>query len=166
MPDTVAGLFRTQEEAQDALRKLEEAGFSRDRMSVSTPRVGRHGHYGTKVLAGLGIGVLAGALLGALAAGIVPGVHPLMPGNQLATFALAAVAGAATGMIAGLLVSMAASGDTTLYYEQEVESGRFLVSVAGPNLARARAALLDAGAMEASPVEAPLEEGRPRVDAG
>jgi hypothetical protein len=93
-------------------------------------------------------------------------VHPLLPGNVLVTFELAAVAGAATGMVAGLLVSMAASGDTALFYEQEVESGRYLVSVAGPRLEEARAIMLESGAMEAAPVEAPLVGGRPRPESG
>jgi hypothetical protein len=96
---------------------------------------------------------------------MVPGVHPLPPGDVLVTFA--AVAGAATGLVAGLLVSMAGSGDTALFYEQEVESGRYLVSVGGPRLEEARSILLAAGAMEAEPVEAPLDGGRrPRPESG
>lgn len=166
MPDTVAGLFRTRAEADLALRKLKDAGFGPDQVSVSTPRIGRHGHYGVKVLAGLAIGTLLGAVVGAVATGMVPGVHPLLPGNVLVTFAFAAVAGGATGMVAGLLLSMAASGDTALFYEQEVESGRILVSVAAPGLPEARAIMLAAGAMEAAPIEAPLEDGRPRPESG
>jgi len=150
-----------------ALRKLEEEGFGPGQVSVSTPRVRRHGHYGLKVLAGIGVGTLLGALVGAVATGLVPGVHALVPGNLLVTLLLAAVAGAATGGVAGALVAMAASGDRELYYEQEVQSGRILVSVAEPRLEEARAILLAAGAMEAAPVEAPLETGRrPRPESG
>jgi hypothetical protein len=156
MPDTVAGLFRTRAEANTALRKLKEAGFGEDRVSLATPRIGRRGHYGMKVLVGIGVGTLVGALAGALVTGMVPGVHPLLAANVTATFALAAVAGAATGGVAGGLVSMSASGDRALYYEQEVESGRYLVTVAGQGLDEARVILRTAGAMEAAPVEAPL----------
>jgi hypothetical protein len=67
-------------------------------------------------------------------------------------------------MVAGMLVSMAASGDTALYYEQEVESGRILVSVAAPGLAEAREIMLAAGAMESAPIEAPLHGERPRPE--
>jgi hypothetical protein len=143
MPETLAALFRNRLEAEEGLRKLKEAGFGEDQVSVSTPRVGRRGHYGMKVLAGIA-------------------------GQILATFLFAAVAGAATGGVAGALLIMAASGDTTLYYDEEVESGRVLVSVAGPGLAEAREILLAAGAMEAAPVEAPLpeERGRPRPEGG
>ena len=72
MPDTVAGLFRTRPEAELALRKLEEAGFGEDQVSLATPRIGRRGHYGPKVLAGIVLGTLLGAVVGAIAAGMVP----------------------------------------------------------------------------------------------
>lgn len=85
MPHTAAGLFRTRLEADEALRKLEEGGFGRDQLSISTPRIGRRGHYGLKVLAGIVIGTLLGALAGALATGMVPGVKPLIPGNVVFT---------------------------------------------------------------------------------
>jgi hypothetical protein len=161
------GLFRSRSEAEQALRKLEEAGFGPDQATLATPRTGRRGHYGLKVLAGIGIGVLLGLVVGALVSGMVPGVHPLLAGNVLATIAFAAVAGAATGGLAGALVSMAASGDRELFYDQEVESGRYLVTVAGPGLAEAELLMREAGAMEAAPVEAPVEEkGRPRPESG
>ena len=166
MPDTVVGLFRSRPEAEGALRKLKEAGFGPDQVAVSTPHAGRRGHYGLKVLGGIVAGTVLGALVGAIATGMVPGVHPLVAGNLLATFLFAAVAGAATGGLAGALLSMAASGDRALFYEQEVESGRFLVSVSGPRLEEARDVLRAAGAMEAAPVEAPLDPGRPRPESG
>src|SRR5207253_4655208 len=166
MPDTVVGLFRTRTGAEDALGKLKEAGFGQDQLSVSTPAVRRRGRYGLKVGSGIVIGTLLGALAGAVATGLVPGVHPLIAGNVLATFLFAAVAGAATGGVTGALVSMAASGDRALYYEQEVEAGRYLVSVAGPGLEDAEEIMRVAGAMEAAPIEAPLEKGRPRPEGG
>jgi MFS family permease len=156
MPDTVAGLFRTRTEAETALRNLKEAGFGPDRLSMATPRRGRRGHYGLKVLIGIVAGTLLGALIGAIVTGMVPGFHPLVAGNMLALFLLAAVAGAATGGVAGGLISMSAAGDRALYYEQEVESGRFLITVTGGGLVEASRILRASGAMEAAPVEAPL----------
>lgn len=166
MPDTIAGLFTTRSEAEKALRNLKEGGFGADQVSLVTPRRARRGHYGLKVLVGIAIGTVAGALLGALVTGIVPGVKPLLAGNVIATFLLALVAGAATGGVAGALLSMSASGDRALYYEQEVESGRFLISVSGPRLDEAAALLEASGAMEAAPVEAPLHRERPRPESG
>lgn len=164
MPDTVAALFRTRAEAEEGLRKLKDAGFSEGRLGLATPRVARRGRYGLKLVAGLVLGTIVGAAVGAVVTGLVPGVKPLVTGNLVATFAFAAVAGAATGIVAGGLISMAASGDTRLYYDQEVQSGRFLVSVAGTpsELTDAATILLAAGAMEAAPVEAPIDVRRHR----
>jgi hypothetical protein len=164
MPDTVAALFRTRAEAEEGLRKLKDAGFTEGQFALSTPRTGRRGRYGLKLLAGLVLGTLIGAAVGAVVTGLVPGVKPLITGNLVATFAFAAVAGAATGIVAGGLISMAASGDTLLFYDQEVQSGRFLVSVAGTGaeLTDAAAILLAAGAMEAAPVQAPIDVRRRR----
>ena len=166
MPDTVAGLFRTSSEAQLALGKLEDAGFGASQVEVESPRVRRPGRFGLKVLIGIVGGAVLGALLAAVATGMVPGVHPLVAGSILVTFLFAASAGAVTGGVAGSLFAMAASGDPTLFYEQEVESGRVLVRVAAPRLEEARAILLAAGAMEAAPVEAPMDCGRPRPESG
>jgi hypothetical protein len=167
MPNTVVGLFRTRSEAEEALGKLKGAGFGPDQVSVSAPAVGRRGHYGLKVAAGTVIGALVGALAGAVVTGMVPGVPPVLAGDVLATFIFAAVAGAATGGVAGGLLSMAGSGARALFYEQEVESGRVLISVAEPRLESAREVLMAGGAMEAEPVEAPIVEGRrPRPESG
>jgi len=166
MPETVVGLFRTRDEQQAAVRKLEGAGFSRDQVSTATPLRNRRGHYGRKLLIGILIGTALGGIVGAVATGMLPGVRPLTSGNLLATFALALVAGAATGSLAGMLVSMAAAGDAALFYEQEVESGRFLVSVRGDRLDLARATLQQAGALEAAPIEAPIKPERPRPESG
>jgi hypothetical protein len=163
MPHTVAGLFQTRSEADMGLRKLKDAGFTDDQLAVSTPAVRRRGHYWTKQLAGLVLGTVLGGVLG-----LILGLFAMhrLPGNPIATLIFIVVAGAVTGGVAGGLFSMSASGDRALHYEQEVESGRVLVSVAGPRLEEARAILLAAGAMEAAPVEAPMETGRPKAESG
>jgi hypothetical protein len=58
MPDTVVGLFRARADADHALGKLKEAGFSRDQMAVTTPQFRRRGRYGVKVLVGIVTGIL------------------------------------------------------------------------------------------------------------
>jgi hypothetical protein len=167
MPDTVAGLFRSRSEAEEALRKLKQAGFSDTQVSVARPHAPRRGHYGAKVGAGILLGVILGLVVGTIASGILPGTHPLLPGSSpLSTFLLAGVAVGLAGGVAGFLLGMAASGGRELFYEQEVESGRTLVSVAGPRLEEARELMLAAGAIESMPVEAPLEGGRPRPESG
>ena len=167
MPDTVAGLFRSRSEAEEALRKLKQAGFRDTQVSVARPHAPRPGHYGAKVGAGILLGVVLGLVVGTIASGILPGTHPLLPGTSpLSTFLLAGVAVGLAGGVAGFLLGMAASGGGELFYEQEVESGRTLVSVSGPRLEEARKLMLAAGAIESMPVEAPLEGGRPRPESG
>jgi hypothetical protein len=170
MHATVVGLFRTRAEAESAARELERAGFSSSDIEIVTPRRVRTGGYGRKIVAGTGIGTLFGALAGAIATGLAPGLHPLLPGNPLATFLFVAFAGAAGGALAGMLLGMATAGDRGLFYEQEVESGRFLVNVITDNPAGARSVLQAAGAMEAAPIETPVVDPgtpkRPRAEGG
>jgi hypothetical protein len=165
MPDTAVGLFRTRTEADQALGKLKQAGFSADEVSVSTRHARRKSHFGLEMLAGVVVGAILGAVVGAFATGMVPGVHGLAAeGNQLGLFLFATFAGTITGGVAGALLAAAASGDSALFYEEEVESGRIMISVSGPRLAEAIAVMRAAGAMEAAPAAAPLE--RPRAEGG
>src|SRR2546430_9329677 len=162
MPDTVVGLFGTRSEAEEALRKLKDSGFGDGQLALPTPRIGRRGHYGLKVLVGIVVGALLGALCGAIATGMVPGVHPLVPGNLGATFLFAAVAGAATGGVAGALLSIAAAGGRALYYEQGGEAGPVPVSVGGPRLAEGRGLAPAPGGVEGAPGQAPPGAGPAR----
>jgi hypothetical protein len=161
MTETVVGLFRTRVEAESALRKLEQAGFTSSDISIVSPRRTREGYWWAKLVAGLMLGTAVGAIVGAVVTGMVPGVHPMMSGNMLLTFLFVAFTVGAAGGLAGMLLGMAASGGgSNLYYEQEIESGRFLVKVISENPAAALKLLEDAGAMEASPLEAPVEKVR------
>ena len=160
MPETVVGLFRTRSEAEHAVRELELAGFESREIGVVWPGEAPDGHYGTTVVAGLGAGTVVGGVLGALAAGLLPGIGPVLAGGGLVAVLGGAVAGATTGGLAGTLLSMAASGDRALYYEQEVQAGRFLITVTTDRPDEAHAVLRDAGALEASPIDAPIEERR------
>jgi hypothetical protein len=177
MTVTAVGLFRTRLEAESALRKLEQAGFTSGDISIVTPRRTREGRWWAKLMAGLVVGTAVGAIVGAVVTGMVPGVHPMMSGNMLLTFLFVAFTVGAAGGLAGMLLGMAASGGgSNLYYEQEIESGRFLVKVISENPAKAVNLLEHAGAMEASPLEAPVEalndaperirRGRPRSEGG
>jgi hypothetical protein len=161
MPETVVGLFRTRGEAESAMRKLEQAGFTSSDISIVTPRRSREGRWWTRLVIGLVVGTAVGAIVGALLTGMVPGMHPMMQGNMLATFLFVAFTVGAAGGLAGMLLGMAASGGgSNLYFEQEVESGRFLLSVTSETPAEAHKLLQDAGAMEASPLDAPIQKLR------
>jgi hypothetical protein len=86
MPETVVGLFRTRVEAESAMRKLEQAGFTSSDIGIVTPRRSREGRWWTRLVISLVAGTAVGAIVGALLTGMVPGMHPMMQGNMLATF--------------------------------------------------------------------------------
>jgi hypothetical protein len=98
--------------------------------------------------------------------GLIPGTHAFVEGGVLIPFMFAVALGA-TGGLAGLLFSASALRERNLYFEQEVQSGRYLVSVdTDPErLESARKILLSKGAMEASPIDTPIvKRGRRAVE--
>ena len=164
MPDTVVGLFRSRTQAEHAVGKLKESGFGPDEVVIATQRIEHNRHYGRKVLIGLGAGAIAGAIVGAFVTGMVPDTHPMISGNEEALFGLSVFTGLGAGGLVGALIAVAASGDESLYYAEELESGRSVVTVSGPRLAEAMEVMLASGAMESVPVDAPLK--RPRPESG
>ena len=160
MPDTVAALFEDQERADSAVSALKSAEFDSSEIEIRGPRVSEVPDFGGHAARGVAFGSIGGSLLGfvigVLVAGIMPGSHAYVPGAWFVPFMLAMALGA-TGGLAGLLLSVGASQDKSLYYEQEVQSGRYLVSVDTQPERReaARQILLSRGAMEAPPVDTP-----------
>src|SRR2546427_13283014 len=110
MPDLVAGLFRTRAGAEMALGKLKEEGFAADQVALATPRIGRRGRYGLKVLIGIGGGALLGALGGALGPGGGAGGHPPISGNLVVTVLVAAAHGAPPRRLLGRLFGQCGVG--------------------------------------------------------
>src|SRR4029078_11100492 len=89
----------------------------------------------------------AGALVGlGVLAGTIPVIGPGMAIGTLGTILLNAAAGAAVVGLVGALVGLGIPEEDAKYYESEVRSGRFLVSVeAGNREAQAWAILRRAG---------------------
>jgi hypothetical protein len=158
MTTTVLALFKTSGEAQAAVRALRSAHFDSARMGIvhagdaRVPRFGQNAFFG---VAGGALGcALAGMIVGILAAGVIPGLGPWLTGGWFAVLMLA-VAGGATGAVAGLLVSQSISRQGSLYYEEEVAAGRTLVSVnVEPQRAEeARRILVAEGGFDAAPID-------------
>jgi len=103
----------------------------------------------------LGCG-LVGVLVGIATAGILPGSHALLPGGWFVPL-MFGIAGAATGAVGGMLISQSIARQHALYYEEEIEAGRTLVTVeyAPERAESARRILLQEGAFEANPLDAP-----------
>ena len=164
MAQTVVGVLRSQDEADSAVRELERAGFTSDEVGVAAPGQRTEPDYGRHLAFGIVVGTLLGALIGAglavIPAFLAPGGNHEVGAATLVLVLGGAMAGGATGGLAGVLISMAGSTDRTLHYEQEAASGRFVVSVNSDRPAEAYEVLRRSGAIEASPIDAPV--GRPR----
>ena len=135
---TVIGVFQTRTAAEDAILELKRAGFAdntigmvarNEKGEVVTEKAGE-----TMAEEGLAAGAVVGAGAGALVglgvlAGTIPVIGPVMALGTLGTILLNAAAGAAVIGLVGALVGLGIPEEDAKYYEQEVSSGRFLVSV-------------------------------------
>jgi len=156
MGTTILALFREQRDAEAAIEALRSARFESARMGIvhaGDARVPSYGHSAFVGVVGGAIGCgIVGVLIGLGLSGVVPG------GWFLAL--LIGLGGAATGAVAGLLMSQSVSRQHALYYEDEVVAGRTLVSVRSQpeRVDEARQILLDEGAFEAAPIEPPMRK--------
>jgi hypothetical protein len=170
MPEKLTALFKDEAQAESALTALQTADFDPVRTEIRGPHEAHIPDFGGNAARWVGVGSIGGTVLGAilglLASGVIPGTHALMQGGVFVPVMFAVALGA-TGGLAGLLFSASALRQGNLYFEQELQSGRYLVSVdAEPErLESARQILLSKGAMEASPIDTPLvKRGRRAVE--
>jgi hypothetical protein len=140
---TLTRLFDNHEDALATVRALEEAGFTRDEISVVAHSTGaRHYAEGETTAAGegAGAGATAGTIIGGglgLLAGIgslaIPGVGPVVAAGWLVATLTGAGAGAAVGAGAGGLIgSLTSAGvpeDHAHVYAEGVRRGGSLVNV-------------------------------------
>ena len=158
---TVLALFRERREAEAAIRALRSARFNSARIGIAHAGNDRVPSYGRAALNGIVGGAigcgLIGAIIGAITSAMVSTMPVWLPGGWFVPLMLG-LAGAATGAVAGLLMSQSATERGALYYDEEVRGGRTLVTVyADPgDVAEARRILLRAGAFDAAPIEAPM----------
>lgn len=151
----VTGLFDNHDEALDAVRALEGAGFSADdislisnnsdgRYSVEKATEGRNAVAGAET--GAGIGALAGGGAG-LATGLgllaIPGVGPVVAGGWLTATLVGLVGGAAAGGVAGGLVgALTETGvpeEEAEAYSEAIRRGSTLVIVRASDSERPKA---------------------------
>lgn len=155
---TVVGLFHNQADAEQAIQRLKQAGFSesdigvaikdRDRQQELTQDTGAQvaegattGAIGGGVLGGV-IGLLAG--VGALA---IPGVGPIIAGGTLASTLAGAGIGAAAGGLLGALVGMGVPEEDAAHFDKGFRAGGTLVTVnAGSRSDEAQTCLYESGA--------------------
>lgn len=160
MTKVVVATFPSRDDAERGLKRLQDAGFAREEISVvakddsgsqgaSQQSGGMGGMWGDAsegVTWGAGLGAGAG-LLASAGALTIPGIGPLLAAGPLA----AALSGAAMGGLAGGLMDWGIPEERGRYYEQQVRSGRALVAVQVEDADQANTAeqtLKDAGAQD------------------
>jgi hypothetical protein len=153
---TVLALFKDKRDAEAAVRALKSARFDSARLGVVPPGRSRVPLFGRIAVTGIAAGTIGCAIAG-LILGLV--LAWWLHGGWLVPV-MFALTGAATGALAGMLISQSVSRQDTLYYEEEVEAGRTLVTVMSEaeRAEDARRILLQEGAFEASPIDAPIQK--------
>ncbi|HLZ94673.1 MAG TPA: hypothetical protein VKT20_05045 [Candidatus Dormibacteraeota bacterium] len=157
---TVLALFRDQRDAETAVKALRSAHFDSAQVGIAHAGDARVPKYGYNAVVGILGGSIGCGLIGALLGLGMTALYPqVFPGGWFVPF-MVGLAGAATGAVAGLLISMSMSRQHEMYYEDEVAAGRTLVSVhAEPDrIEQARRILLEEGAFEAAPIDSPLRK--------
>ncbi|MDJ0694181.1 YsnF/AvaK domain-containing protein [Mastigocoleus sp. MO_188.B34] len=142
------GLFYSREEAEKAVRKLKDAGFDMNRVSVvardadeivgteTTQEIGNKADDGAAAgaLTGGALGGIAGLLVG-LGTLAIPGVGPILlagaEATAIATTLAGGAIGAAAGGLVGTLIGLGIPEEKAKIYGDRVASGSFLVMVTG-----------------------------------
>ena len=161
---TVVGMFDKLENADQAVRVLEEAGFDKDNILgmvqsrsvkdyVADPEPAETETTGDEVLTrSMVIGGLAGLLTGA-GVSLVPDLGPVLKAGGMTTTPLAAVAGAgvgaAIGGVVGAFTGLDIAEDEAEVYAEGVKRGHLIVGVQaeGPHVYVAANILANAGAL-------------------
>jgi hypothetical protein len=142
--NSVVGVYSHIDEAEGAVRKLGEAGFPIQHVSIIAKDLGTekkiHGFVTSCDVAkstartGAWVGGIFGLLVGA-AFLWVPGVGPLIVAGSLASAVLGGVEGAVVGAagagLLGWLTSLGISKEHILKYEAKVKAGKYLVIAHG-----------------------------------
>jgi hypothetical protein len=139
---TTVGVFRTRAEAENAIRDLRAAGYSDNQIgmvaknaegkTVKTDGAGDTSNAAEGALLGAAAGGVGAAAVGAgIMAGVIPVIGPILALGPLAVTLINAASGAAVVGLAGALVGMGFPKEDAEYYQSEVASGRYLVTVDG-----------------------------------
>jgi len=135
----IAAVFETRARADRAIQDLKAAGFDDDHIGMvyrntegETVKTGAADEtYAEEgAVAGAAAGVAGGALVGAgIAAGVIPVIGPVLAIGTLGTILLNAAGGAAIVGLTGALIGWGIPEEDAEFYENEVKSGRYLVTV-------------------------------------
>jgi len=137
--NAIIGVFETKARADRAVEDLKAAGFDDDKIGMvyrdsegKTVKTGAADDtYAEEgAVAGAAAGLAGGALVGAgIAAGVIPVIGPVLAIGTLGTVLLNAAGGAAIVGVTGALIGWGIPEEDAEFYENEVKSGRYLVTV-------------------------------------
>jgi hypothetical protein len=136
---TVVAVFHSHDKAAQAMAQLKDAGFSNDQISlIGKDTDGKVKKEGDMAGTGAATGAVVGAGAAALASlgmtfGVIPVIGPVLAVGPLAAALISAAGGAAAGGLVGGLVGMGIPEHEARYYEGEVQSGRYLITVNAGN---------------------------------
>jgi uncharacterized protein (TIGR02271 family) len=173
---TVVGLFKNQVDAERAIERLKNAGFSESQIGVAMRDRAQQQELiegsGTQAADGAATGAIGGGVLGGvigLLAGVgalaIPGVGPIIAGGALASTLAGAGIGAAAGGLLGALVGMGVPEEDARHFDEGFRAGGILVTVnAAGRVEEAREYLYESGAdmgsISRGKVESPTVELR------
>src|SRR5690242_2162100 len=155
---TVVGLFPNQADAERAIQRLKQEGFSESQIGVAIKDRGDQKELiegtGTQAAEGAATGAIGGGVLGgvigllaSVGALAIPGVGPIIAGGTLASTLAGAGIGAAAGGLLGALVGMGVPEEDARHFDEGFRAGGTLVTVdAGDRAEEARECLSDTGA--------------------
>jgi hypothetical protein len=139
MPKTITAVFDTRLDAEFALRKLDESGYTKDQVTMLVSEETRGKHFGidatSKSDQGAAVGAAVGGLTGALylalaSAGtlLIPGLNLIVSGALVGALAGLGVGGAAGGLVGGL-VGLGIPENEAKLYDDAVRKGSILIAV-------------------------------------
>jgi len=139
---TVVASFDTRARAEQAIIQLRAAGYRDSQIGlVGKDTAARNGATtdtndanDTNAGEGFGIGAATGAAAGAaiglgILAGAIPVIGPAIVAGTLGTILSNALGGAAIAGLTGALIGWGVPEEDAKHYEEEVRSGRYLVTV-------------------------------------
>lgn len=142
----VVGMFNTRIEAEDAIRRLQLAGFSQDSIGVAMKDaqeaqvIAKESGAGDLTEEGATAGAVSGAGVGALvglalvgSSFLLPGIGTFIIGGPLAAALTGAGIGAASGGLVGALIGAGIPEDEATEYATRLEQGHILISVSAPD---------------------------------
>jgi len=163
----VVGVFHDRGRADEAVQELLRLGFPETAIGVAartalTEKVGNQWDVGAAT--GAVAGGATGTLLGiAVASGLMTGVGPVVAGGLLGGLLTSAAIGAATGGMLGALVGLGVPEEEAVFYKEEFEAGRILVTVrVGDRASEAAGVLRQHGAYDITSRE-PAKPVRPEA---